>query len=231
MRENAAKREILPLGPLRPADMPARLAPAGAKIKKPGERVTALGAPIGVDFDLEEWWEARYQVVKPRIAAWHGLGRLSLDGRNILLQSILYGSMRYWFFFLTVPDKIVDAIEEDAKALLWSAAPDFSSDEIGTAKRSKRWIKEFASHIPKKKGGGGLMHLPSHILGFQAQWIQRYLDPRKAPWKNVLDRWIVTGDGLGRGAILTGTQRCATEPAACPHRATTCARASKRSRS
>ena len=206
MRENAAKREILPLGPLRPADMPARLAPVGAKIKKPGERVTALGAPIGVDFDLEEWWEARYQVVKPRIAAWHGLGRLSLDGRNILLQSILYGSMRYWFFFLTVPDKIVDAIEEDAKALLWSAAPDFSSDEIGTAKRSKRWIKEFASHIPKKKGGGGLMHLPSHILGFQAQWIQRYLDPRKAPWKNVLDRWIVTGDGLGRGAILTGTE-------------------------
>ena len=208
MKENAGKREILPLGPLKRQynALPPRLTPPGARVAKLGERVTALGAPLGNDFDLEDWWLARYQVVKPRIAAWNGLGRLSLEGRNILLQSILYGSMRYWFFFLPVPESIIDIIESDAKVLLWSAAPEFSSGEVGTALRSHRWIRETASYIPKKKGGAGLMHLAAHILGFQAQWISRYLDPRESPWKNVLDYWMVTDDKLGRGAILTGRE-------------------------
>ena len=47
-----------------------------------------------------------------------------LTGRNILLQSILYGSMRYWFFTLPVPPKIIELIESDAKALLWARHPD-----------------------------------------------------------------------------------------------------------
>ena len=76
---------------------------------------------------------------KPRAATWNGLARFSLTGRNILLQSILYGSMRYWFFTLIVPDKIIDLIEQDANALLWAANPELHSNEDGTAKRSNRY--------------------------------------------------------------------------------------------
>ena len=47
--------------------------------------------------------------------------------------------MRYWFFTLIVPDKIIDLIEQDANALLWAANPELHSNEDGTAKRSNRY--------------------------------------------------------------------------------------------
>ena len=91
---------------------------------------------------LQIWCDAtsmKENETKPRAATWNGLARFSLTGRNILLQSILYGSMRYWFFTLIVPDKIIDLIEQDANALLWAANPELHSNEDGTAKRSNRY--------------------------------------------------------------------------------------------
>ena len=32
-------------------------------------------------------------------------------GRNILLQSIIYGSLRYWFFTLVVPPEFIKIVE------------------------------------------------------------------------------------------------------------------------
>ena len=208
MRENKGKREILPLGPLKdkPEEINPRLTRHGARVAKKGETIRALGAPLGNDFSITEWWQKKYATVKPRIAAWNGLSRLSLTGRNILLQSIFYGSFRYWFFFLTVPDEIIDMIEADAKALLWAAAPELQADEEGTTKRSKRYMRELVSYLPQKAGGGSIMHLPSHVKAFQAQWVIKYLDPREAPWKNLLDYWVVRDDHLGRGIVLSRNQ-------------------------
>ena len=209
MKENETKREILLLGLLRRhpellgnSVVPSPLDPT--TITRDGTTIRALGVPIGNDFDLEDWWLQRYRTVKPRAAAWNGLARLSLTGRNILLQSILYGSMRYWFFTLIVPDKIIDLIEQDAKALLWAANPELHSNEDGTAKRSNRYMTEMASYLPQKEGGGSIMHLRSHIKAYQAQWVIKYLDPRRAPWKEVLDHWILHDDTpLGRGILLS----------------------------
>ena len=211
MKENASKREIQLLGPLRgrPELLPPEL--QGNAIVKDGDSIRALGVPMGNAFDEEQWWLTRYKEVKRRVSKWNGLAKLSLTGRNMLLQSILYGSMRYWFFTLIVPDSIVDIIELDAKALLWASNPELHTDEVGTAQRSKRYIHHQASHIAQKSGGGGIMHLKSHIKAFQAQWIVKYLDPRDSPWKDVLDHWILRKDSgrqgqttpLGRGVILT----------------------------
>ena len=90
----------------------------------------------------------RYREVKTRVSHWHGVARLSLVGRNILLQSILYGSVRYWFFTLPVPEKIIELIESDAKALLWARHPELHTDEEGTAKRSNRQIRKEPSYLP-----------------------------------------------------------------------------------
>ena len=127
---------------------------------------------------------------------------MSIVGRNMLLQSIFYGSFRYWFFSLCPDGDLVDTIETDAKMLLWAASPMLQSNEAGTAQKSKRYMHELASYRPRKSGGGGVMHLPSHIKAFQAQWIIKYLDPRDAPWKRVLDHWILSDDQLGRGTVL-----------------------------
>ena len=111
MKENATKRELLLLGKLRghPERLPANLVAGGVTPAADGETIRALGVPVGNDFDLEAWWLGRYTTVKTRIGAWNGLARLSLTGRNILLQSILYGSLRYWFFTLLVPNSMVHA--------------------------------------------------------------------------------------------------------------------------
>ena len=85
-----------------------------------GDTIRALGVPMGNNFDIDEWWLERYREVKQRVSHWHGVSSLSLTGCNILLQSILYGSMRYWFFTLPVPQSIIDIIESDAVALLWA---------------------------------------------------------------------------------------------------------------
>ena len=144
----------------------------------------------------------RYREVKTRVSHWHGVARLSLVGRNILLQSILYGSVRYWFFTLPVPEKIIELIESDAKALLWARHPELHTDEEGTAKRSNRQIRKEPSYLPTRQGGGGIMHLKSHITAFQAQWPLRYIDPRSTPWKDCLDHWIGDKFALGRGILL-----------------------------
>ena len=114
--------------------------------------------------------------------------------------------MRYWFFTLPVPTKIIEIIESDAKALLWARYPELRTDEEGTAKRSKRHMTEKVSHLPVREGGGSIMHLESHITAFQAQWPLLYVSPRSTPWKNCLDHWIGDRFALGRGIILARPQ-------------------------
>ena len=84
----------------------------------------------------------------------------------MLLQSILYGSLRYWLFTCEPDEALLQRIEEDAKQLLWSINPELNQDELGTKKRSRRYIHEDASYLPQKEGGGGIMHLRSHIKAF-----------------------------------------------------------------
>ena len=59
-------------------------------------------------------------------------------------------------------------------------------------------MTETASYLPQKEGAGSIMHLRSHIKvnikAYQAQWVIKYLDPRRAPWKEVLDHWIALAD-------------------------------------
>ena len=70
-----------------------------------------------------------------------------------------------------VPDKIIDLIEQDAKALLWAANPELHSNEDGTAQQSNRYMTETASYLTQTEGGGSIMHLRSHIEAYQAQWV------------------------------------------------------------
>ena len=46
------------------------------------------------------------------------------------------------------------------------------------------------------------MHWESHVSAFYAQWVCRYMDPRRAPWKEVLDFWLADRWQGGRTAVL-----------------------------
>ena len=191
MLENDTKREGQLLGKL---NRERARAPRGVIANEAwvadGETIRALGAPMGNNFDETAWWKGRYRTVKARIATWPGMRRLSIRGRNLLLQSIFYGSFRYWLYFLIMPDPIIKIIELDAKQILWASDPTLLSNEEGTSKRARRWIHEMASYLPWSKGGAGILHWESHCKAFYASWIIRFLDPRRAPWKDVLRHWI-----------------------------------------
>ena len=88
---------------------------------------------MGNNFDETARWKGRYRAVKARIATWPGMRRLSIRGRNLLLQSIFYGSFRYWLYFLIMPDPIIKIIELDAKQILWASEPTLLSNEEGTS--------------------------------------------------------------------------------------------------
>ena len=108
MLENDTKREGQLLGKL---NRERARAPRGVIANEAwvadGETIRALGAPMGNNFDETAWWKGRYRAVKARIATWPGMRRLSIRGRNLLLQSIFYGSFRYWLYFLIMPDPII----------------------------------------------------------------------------------------------------------------------------
>ena len=74
--------------------------------------------------------------------------------------------------------------------MLWASTPTLTASEDGTAKPTIPYIHARASHLPRKEGGGNIMNWDIHVEAFYAQWGRRYLDPREAPWKSVLDHWI-----------------------------------------
>jgi hypothetical protein len=156
---------------------------------------------MGHKLDEEEWWFKRYRIVKARIAAWKSLSHLSITGRSLLLQAILYGSLRYWLFSMRMPESLHIALDKDSYNLLWAQQPEILSDEDGTTAKTRAYIHRRASFLPQKQGGGGVMHFRSHAQAYYAQWIRRYLEPGDQPWKKVADRWLATSIH-GRGALL-----------------------------
>ena len=187
--ENKNKREALLLGSL---VRNVHLAPSGIvpHYLNDDETITSLGVPFNNDSALTEWWLSRYRKVKRRISLWPSIAYQSIKGRNILLQAIWYGSFRYWFFSLIVPKQVLDLIESDANQLLWASDPDLHTNELGSNTRTRKTMTTLASYQPLRHGGANIMLLHAHISAYQAHWIIRYLDPREAPWKLVLDHWL-----------------------------------------
>ena len=89
---------------------------------KDGDWIRTLGVPFG-NFDELAWWWSRYAVVKKRVAHLCNINQRSITGRNMILQSKFYGSFRYWLFSMIMPTEIINAIESDAKRLLWANLP------------------------------------------------------------------------------------------------------------
>ena len=124
MRENQSKREGLLLGTL---NSHRHRAPTGMtphdQWTPDGSPIRALGVPIGNHIDMKEWYLGRYRTVKARYGLWPSMRRLSITGRNLLLQSMHYGAFRFWLYSSVMPDEISFYLEQDAKHMLWSTNP------------------------------------------------------------------------------------------------------------
>ena len=157
MKENDDKREGILLGKL---SRERHRAPKGIvkddKWVEDGDEIITLGAPLGNSRNATEWWWKKYKQIKARISKYYRMGRHSISGRNLIIQSILYGSMRYWLFSDIIPEEVMDAFEEDAYHMMWSQQPIFREGETGSKhRRSRAYIKRPAAYLPQKRGGAG----------------------------------------------------------------------------
>ena len=176
-----------------------------------GDHIITLGVPLGNDRVGIDWWWAKYKQIKHRLSAYYTLGHLSITGRRMVIQGILYGSMRYWLFSDIVPDEIVAALQEDAYHLMWAGQPIFKEAETGSSHRASRaYIHKAAAFLPENEGGAGAMDLKSHAKAFRIQWVKRLLEPGCQPWKAVVKRWILrnpTTARMGTRSLLYAHRR------------------------
>ena len=96
MRENAKKREGLAMGKFRLR----KSLPKGVKWAEEGTYIISLGSPVGNNMDHDAWWKKKIQAIQGRAQRWLGLARTSYFGRNLVVQSKYYGSLRYWLHSL-----------------------------------------------------------------------------------------------------------------------------------
>jgi hypothetical protein len=137
MMENVAKREGLLLGALRAHPVRAADNVVGAWTPD-GSTIRALGVPIGNGFNEYEWWHGKYREVKARIARWPSLRRLSITGRNILLQAIYYGMFRFWLYSMVLSPRILKMMGKDAKQIIWAHIPHLEANEEGSSTGCRR---------------------------------------------------------------------------------------------
>eukprot|EP00965_Chrysotila_dentata_P104724 3459002-Pleurochrysis_carterae.AAC.1 len=208
MLENQSKRDILPLGKTSKSDLTSRLTPLAINPDygdaytpnwvERNNTLISLGIPIGNTTNMNAFLKAKYKGAKTALAKAHSIASISLIGRTRILNANYYGKLRYYFWTLQFPPWLVKAMETDATHFIWKSKPSLDTEAIGTVGGNGKYISRHATYRTTKKGGAGQLHLPSHIKAIQASWIIRYLHPRVAQWKQILDKWI----NMPRYAIL-----------------------------
>jgi hypothetical protein len=64
--------------------------PPQIKWLKLGEHAKILGVPLWTHDQEEEWWEEKYLQIKTKMANWHSLTGLSIHGRVMLANAMIY---------------------------------------------------------------------------------------------------------------------------------------------
>ena len=192
MRENVKKREGLAMGKYKNQDL-------GRGIKWAPENgwCVSLGVPIGNDLNEAKWWGEKINKVRTLAQQWIGLKRSQYFGRNLIVQGMYYGRLRYWLYSVNMDKRLYSIVQKDADILNFSRDPTL---EVGTdadgkptknAKRIRKFVANDTAIGPKPKGGLNTMDWAIHASNFKAQWVLRYLDPSKSSYKTLIDSFIL----------------------------------------
>ena len=201
-RVNTTETEGLLLGNMRDS----AAAPGWIKWCKDGDYIISLGVPFGNDFDNSQqelgFWRKIYHTTKSIMARWSAIFRLTLRGRVLIANAMVYSRFRYWTQVMMMPEEIIDWLEEDIHELIWRNDPVFVSGQEGQTDKAKRKTKETTAKLAWRKGGIGMLMWREHLKSLRRLWVRRYMDPGTGDWKNILDAWTCKGHTLGRGVML-----------------------------
>ena len=108
-------------------------------------------------------------------------GRVKLANANFL------GRFRYYLYSISMPKTIQKAITSDMKVFINRRDPDQDANELGSKKGTRPLTNKYSAHRAFTKGGYSLTHWNNHVTAFQASWLLRYIHPREADWKAIID--------------------------------------------
>jgi hypothetical protein len=204
MRVNTKKTEGLRMGALLHTTPP--LIPGVTDMinwVKPGSYLRLLGIPFWEPgkYDPNLFMQALYDKYKCKIANWTDHDLISVIGRAMLVNSMIYSRFRYVAQCMPLPDWLNEAIEADAQALIWAREARFAADEVGSTTNFRRFMRKEAQYNPKPFGINLLPWTP-HQKALQVRWLLRYRDATRGEWKKVLDTWLA-GGSEGRGSVFT----------------------------
>ena len=114
-RVNKSKSILIRMGPLTGAAVPGAL--KYLKTLGEGEYATILGVPFWEGPGDDSFWEKLYAKLKKKIATWKGMTSLSIHGRALLANFIVYGTPRYWLSTSTPPEWFIEAIDSDVQTI------------------------------------------------------------------------------------------------------------------
>jgi hypothetical protein len=124
----------------------------------------------------------------------HSLTGLSIHGRVMLVNAMIYSIPRYWMQSSIPPGRVIEGLEEDVYHLLWSKDHEFDVETIGTNTKDGPYIKNTAVYSERRWNqdtglGIGLLDLRNHAKALRVKWALRYLNASDGPWK-LLDKWL-----------------------------------------
>ncbi|MCH85046.1 RNA-directed DNA polymerase (Reverse transcriptase) [Trifolium medium] len=131
-----------------------------------------LGIPVGANPRSCKTWQPILDLMEKRLAKWKGK-YLSIDGRFVLINSVLSSLPLYFFSFFRASKKIIQAIIKIQRNFLWSNS---------TNGRRVSWLSWDSVCSPKKLGGLGVKHMELFNMALIVKWRWRCLTDIKAAW-------------------------------------------------
>ena len=108
-----------------------------------GEWCKSLGVPIGNNLNEAKWWSKKIQATRDKAQQWVGLFRSSYFGRNLIVQAMYFGRLRYWLYSLVMPKHARKVVQKDADLLWWSKEPKLEqiNDNNGDIEKNSKRIR------------------------------------------------------------------------------------------
>jgi hypothetical protein len=97
-------------------------------------------------------WDALYLKIKHRIANRRRLNCLSIIGRAMLVNFMIYSVPRYWVQTMAAPAPFHKYLEADVYQMLWEREPRFDVEETGTDTTAHKWLKIHTAPITPRGG-------------------------------------------------------------------------------
>jgi hypothetical protein len=89
--------------------------------------------------------------IKQRISSWKQLKSLSIIGRALLANFMIYSVPRYWVQTMAAPEWFHKYLSADIYELLWERDPKFDVEDIGTDSKAYKWLKHHDCPITQEE--------------------------------------------------------------------------------